>query len=120
MTCFFGVFFLVIFLFSNREIRDGIHANQISHKVLNKVWWIREASQIGQTVIPLCQKKFFKTQHGRIPIDPAIFAAIGHRFIAEKGNYKIPTHRSEVMKQETFFFVMNGPNPLFLEYYAVG
>ena len=29
-------------------------------------------------------KKLFETQHGRIPIDPAILAAIGHRFIAKK------------------------------------
>ena len=29
-------------------------------------------------------KKWFKTQHGIIPIDPAILAAIGHRFIAKK------------------------------------
>ena len=29
-------------------------------------------------------KKSFKTQHGRIPIDPAILAAIAHRFIAKK------------------------------------
>ena len=28
-------------------------------------------------------KKSFKTQHGRIPIGPAIWAAIGHRFIAK-------------------------------------
>ena len=28
-------------------------------------------------------KKSFKTQHGRIPIDPAILAAIGHRFIVK-------------------------------------
>ena len=27
-----------------------------------------------------CVKKSFKTQHGRIQIDPAILAAIGHRF----------------------------------------
>ena len=27
-------------------------------------------------------KKSFKAQHGRIPIDPASLAAIGHRFIA--------------------------------------
>ena len=30
----------------------------------------------------------FKTQRGRIPIDPAILAAIGHRFIA-KTNKKL-------------------------------
>ena len=29
------------------------------------------------------EKKLFKTQHGRNPIDPAILAAIGHRFIAK-------------------------------------
>ena len=29
-------------------------------------------------------KKLFNTQHGRIPIDPEILAAIGHRFIATK------------------------------------
>ena len=29
-------------------------------------------------------KKLFKSQHGRIPIDPAILAAIGHRFTALK------------------------------------
>ena len=39
-----------------------------------KIWWLREASQIGQTF----------TQHGRIAIDPAVLAAIGHRFIANK------------------------------------
>ena len=34
-------------------------------------------------------KKSFKTQHGRIPINPATLAAIGHRFIAKKNNSKI-------------------------------
>ena len=29
-------------------------------------------------------KKTLKTQRGRNPIDPAILAAIGHRFIAKK------------------------------------
>ena len=29
-------------------------------------------------------KKLFKTQHGRIPIDPAILAAIGQRCIKEE------------------------------------
>ena len=31
---------------------------------------------------PICEK-LFKTQHGRILIDPAILAPIGHRFIAK-------------------------------------
>ena len=42
-------------------------------------------------------KKSFKTQHSRIPMDPAILAAIG-RFIA---NLKILTHKSEAMGAET-------------------
>ena len=37
-------------------------------------------------VKPLDVKKSFKTQHGRIPIDPAILAVIGHCFIANKNN----------------------------------
>ena len=37
---------------------------------IHKVWCLREASQIGQIV-------YYKTQHSRIPIDPAILAAIG-------------------------------------------
>ena len=47
-----------------------------------KVWWLREASQIGQTFIPR------GAQHGRIPIDPSILAAIGHRFMAKKKKTK--------------------------------
>ena len=34
--------------------------------------------------------KSFKTKHGRIPIDPAMLAAIGHRFIAPKKKEKNP------------------------------
>ena len=33
-------------------------------------------------------KKSFKTQHGRIPIDTAILAAIGHCFIAKEKKIK--------------------------------
>ena len=44
---------------------------------IHKVWWLREASQIGQTFI-----------HGRTPSDPAVSAAIGHRFIAKKKEIK--------------------------------
>ena len=36
-------------------------------------------------------KKSFKTPRGRIPIDPEIVAAIGHRFIATTTtSYKLP------------------------------
>ena len=33
-------------------------------------------------------KNLFIIQHGRIPINPAILAAIGHRFIAKKKKTK--------------------------------
>ena len=46
-----------------------------------KVWWPREASQTRQTFIPLCEKV---AQYGRIQIDQAILAAIGHRFMIAK------------------------------------
>ena len=43
----------------------------------------------------------FKTQHGRIPIDPAILAAIGRRFIATKKKTNMPTRVSEATPAET-------------------
>ena len=53
---------------------------------IHKVWWLKEASQIGQMFIYPYVKKSFKTQHGRNQIDLAILVAIGHRFIAKKIN----------------------------------
>ena len=57
-------------------------------------------------------KTSFKTQRGRIPIDPAILVAIGYRFIANKKKIKNAdarvwgdAHRDQ--KPETFF---GGPN----------
>ena len=57
--------------------------------------------------IPLLEKSF-KTQHSRIPVDPAIWAAIEHRFIAKK--IKIKNADARVwgdtlgdQKPETFF-----------------
>ena len=67
-----------------------------------KVWWLREAAQIGQMFIALCEKVVFEN---RIPIDPAILAAIGHRFIAKekkkKRKLKMQTHGSAVTHAET-------------------
>ena len=68
----------------NREIRNTLYTRNIIYAgtkfPIYKVLWLREASQIRQTVIPpMCIK-----HSSRIPIDPAIFAAIGHRFIAKK------------------------------------
>ena len=40
--------------------------------------------QSGKRSYPYVGKKSLKTQRGRIPIDPAILAAIGYRFIAKK------------------------------------
>ena len=81
--------FLVFWYFSffaNREIRDTLYTRGPNFP-LYKVRWLREASQIRQTFIPYV-KKSFQTQYGRIPIDPAILAAIGHRFIANKKKKK--------------------------------
>ena len=72
---FFVIFFFVIYFFANREICDTWICR-------DKVWWLREASQSGKHSYPYV-KKSFKTQHGTIAIDPAILAAIGHRFIAK-------------------------------------
>ena len=89
-TLFFPFFSRNLF-FCHREIYDTYMYSMRTKFSMYKVWWLREALQIGQTFIPLqCMwKKSFKTQHGSVPIDPAILAAIGHRFIAEKkGNEK--------------------------------
>ena len=59
-----------------------------------KVWWLRDASQI-----PMWKSRL-KTQHGRIPIDPAILAAIGQRFIAKK-TQKIKNADTRGLRQRT-------------------
>ena len=47
-------------------------------------------------------KKLFKTQRGRIPINPVILAAIEHRFIAkQKLKLKMLMHESEATCAET-------------------
>ena len=53
----------------------------------DKVWWLRETAQIGQTFI----------LH-RIPINPAILAVSGHRF---KAKLKMLMCWSEVVHVET-------------------
>ena len=74
--------FFLSFLFGNNFLPTGkylihvrIHLSRISPY---KVYWLREVHK--KSSYPYV-KKLFKTQHGRIPIDPAILAAIGHRFI---------------------------------------
>ena len=52
--------------------------------------WLREASQIGQT----------EHSTAAIPIDPSILAVIGHRFIAQKRTFKMPTRGSEAARAE--------------------
>ena len=50
--------------------------------IIHKVRWLREASQISQTFIPLCEKVV--TQRGRFQIDSAILAAVRHPIIAKQ------------------------------------
>ena len=45
----------------------------------------------------------FKTQHGRIPIDPPILAAIGHRII-EKKRRAAPRRRARRPETRDFFW----------------
>ena len=59
---------------------------------VSQLRWLRGASQIGQ---------MFKTQQGRIPLGPAILAAIRHCFIAQKKNLKTLTRGSEVTRPDT-------------------
>ena len=55
-------------------------------------------------------KKSFKTQHGRIRIDPAILPAIGHRFIAnKKGDTQVWGDTCGDKKPETVFFLPKSP-----------
>ena len=54
-------------------------------------------------------KKSSKTQHGRIPINPAILAAIGHRFRATKKKLKMSMPRSEAMRAETRNWILFWP-----------
>ena len=53
----------------------------------------------GKTVIPYD----WETQHSRIPIDPAILAAIGHRFMGVGGGRKLKMQMrwSEATRVET-------------------
>ena len=85
---------------------------------IHKVWWLRDTSQIGQTFIPLCKKKSFKIQHGRIPINPAVLAATGHRFYSNNKNQKIKNADARVwgdghrdQKLETCCFALNPKVP---------
>ena len=48
-------------------------------------------------------KKSFKKQHGRIPIDPAILAAIRRRFIAKNADALIGGDAHGDQKPETLF-----------------
>ena len=57
-----------------------IRRDQISH-IQSMV-----AKKTGLTNRANYVKKLFKSQHGRIPIDPAILVPIGHHFLAKKEN----------------------------------
>ena len=47
----------------------------------DKISHITKRGKLGKRSYPYV-KQSFKTQRSRLPIDPAILAAIGHRFIA--------------------------------------
>ena len=51
-------------------------------------------TNLANVHIPMWKRH--ETQHGRIPINPAIFVAIGHCFIAKTGDLIRFTHRKMV------------------------
>ena len=85
---YFNFFFVIFFFWPSSEIHICGYWNQTKFPI-HKVWWLRQALLIGQTSIPptcTCTCMWtsrLKTQHSRIPIDPATLAAIGQRFIAK-------------------------------------
>ena len=80
------VFVLVIFLILCQPVKYVIHAVIGTRPNFPYTKYMyggyERPHKSGRRPYPYV-KKSFKTQHGRIPIDPAILAAIGHRFIAK-------------------------------------
>ena len=68
----FFFFFLFFFWPTWKYVTQSIRGGQISHK--------QRPDKSGERS---CEKSF-KTQHIKIPIDSAILAAIGHRFIEKR------------------------------------
>ena len=98
---FFLIFFFQVFFFFCQQGNTRYIVYAGTKFPIYKVWWLREASQIRHTFIPFYVKMSFKAQHGRIPIDPAVLAGIGHRFLAKKKELKILMRGSEATRAET-------------------
>ena len=94
VTCFYLFFWVVLYFFiffwpTGKYVIHVIRRYQISHNIQSMV------SKRGLTNWANIHTHMWKTQHGRIPIDPAILAAIGHHFTAKKRKFKMLTHGSE-------------------------
>ena len=103
--------FVVVFLFFPQPLKYIIHVyavietDQISH-----IQSMVDRRGLTNQFIPLYVKKSFKTQRGRISIDPAILAAIGHRFIAKTNKWKYwrAGLRQRTWRPETRYFFWGG------------
>ena len=76
---FFFFFFPSFFLPAWKYVLHCIRGDQISH--IQSMVAKRGLTNQANVHTPMW-KSNFKAQHGRTPIDPAILATIGHRFIA--------------------------------------
>ena len=70
------------FYFASREIRDILYTRGPNFPY-TKYGGLERPHKSGKRSYPYV-KKSFKAQHGTISIDPAILAAIGHRFMAKR------------------------------------
>ena len=73
-------FSAIFFLPAGKYVTHCIRGDQRSHIIRSMV--AKRGLTNQANVHTTMWKKSFKAQHGRIPIDPAIFDAIGHRFVA--------------------------------------
>ena len=103
---FKNILFVIIFFFlPSSERRDTcmwlLEPDHISYtqSIVSK----RGLTNWANVPTPTCMwKQLFKTQHGRIAIDPVILAAIGHYFIAnKKRKLKMPMRGSEATHMDT-------------------
>ena len=86
---------LIVSLFQRKcEVSETVSTTTLIHVhagtkfPMYKVWWLREASQIGQTFIPLCEKSSLKHSTAEFQSIQQFWLQFGHRFIAKKWKKK--------------------------------
>ena len=96
----FWLFLYLFYFFANRELRDTCIRGGPNFPYIYKVWWLREASQIGQTQFSyrsLCEKAchqlilgyLLKTMLLKINLGNVLFQSICHPF-SHDNSWKLP------------------------------